>query len=78
MNSYKYGLWKRFFKMDFLTNLDFLLKSHNMKRADLARAIGIAPSTINSWYARGSEKINIKVLKAIIITIIASAFFYMV
>ena len=51
--------------MDFLTNLDFLLKSHNMKRADLARAIGVAPSTINSWYARGSEKVNIKVLKAI-------------
>ena len=25
--------------MDFLTNLDFLLKSHNMKRADLAQAI---------------------------------------
>ncbi len=44
--------------MDFLTNLDFLLKSHNMKRADLAREIGIAPSTINSWYARGSEWIS--------------------
>ena len=36
-----------------------------MKRADLARAIGVAPSTINSWYARGSEKVNIKVLKDI-------------
>jgi len=36
-----------------------------MKRADLARAIDIAPSTINSWYARGSEKVNIKVLKDI-------------
>lgn len=51
--------------MDFLTNLDVLLKSNNMKRADLARAIDIAPSTINSWYARGSEKVNIKVLKDI-------------
>lgn len=51
--------------MDFLTNLDVLLKSNNMKRADLARAINVAPSTINSWYARGSEKINIKVLKDI-------------
>ena len=51
--------------MDFLTNLDLLLKSNNMKRADLARAIHIAPSTINSWYARGSEKVNIKVLKDI-------------
>ena len=36
-----------------------------MKRADLARAIGVAPSTINSWYARGSSKISIKVLKDI-------------
>lgn len=53
------------FKVDFLTNLDVLLKSNNMKRADLARAINIAPSTINSWYARGSEKVNIKVLKDI-------------
>jgi transcriptional regulator with XRE-family HTH domain len=51
--------------MDFLTNLDLLLKSNNMKRADLARAIHVAPSTINSWYARGSEKVNINVLKEI-------------
>ena len=36
-----------------------------MKRADLARAINVAPSTINSWYARGSEKVNINVLKNI-------------
>lgn len=51
--------------MDFLTNLDLLLKNNGMKRADLARAIDVAPSTINSWYARGSEKVNIKVLKDI-------------
>lgn len=35
--------------MVFLDNLDFLLKAHNMKRADLARAIHVAPSTINSF-----------------------------
>ena len=51
--------------MDFLDNLDFLLKSNNMKRVDLARALNIAPSTINSWYARGSDHVNIKVLKDI-------------
>ena len=51
--------------MDFLTNLDVLLKSNHMKRADLARAIHVAPSTINSWYARGAEKVNIQVLKDI-------------
>lgn len=48
--------------MDFLTNLDVLLKSNNMKRVDLARAIGVSPSTINSWYARGSEKVSLKIL----------------
>lgn len=48
--------------MEFLDNLDFLLKSHNMKRADLARALNIAPSTINSWYARGTDKIKLQVL----------------
>jgi transcriptional regulator with XRE-family HTH domain len=48
--------------MEFLDNLDFLLKAHNMKRADLARAIHVAPSTINSWYARGTDKIKLQVL----------------
>lgn len=48
--------------MVFLENLDFLLKAHNMKRADLARAIHVAPSTINSWYARGTDKIKLQVL----------------
>lgn len=48
--------------MTFLTQLDYLLKSHNMKRADLARAIHVAPSTINSWYARGTDKIKLQVL----------------
>lgn len=51
--------------MDFLTNLEILLKNNDMKRADLARAIGVAPSTINSWYARGSEKVSLKVLRDI-------------
>ena len=51
--------------MQFLENLEILLKTHNMKRADLARAIHVAPSTINSWFARGSDNINIKVLKDI-------------
>lgn len=51
--------------MDFLTNLEILLKNNNMKRSELARAINVAPSTINSWYARGSETVNIRVLKDI-------------
>lgn len=51
--------------MQFLANLDFLLKSHNMKRADLARAIHVAPSTINSWFARDTDKIKITALSSI-------------
>ena len=51
--------------MKFLENLDYLLKSHNMKRADLARAINVAPSTINSWYARGTDKVKLEVLTKI-------------
>ena len=30
-------LWKRFFKVDFLTNLEVLLKNNNMNRSDLGR-----------------------------------------
>lgn len=48
--------------MEFLKNLDYLLKANDMKRADLARAIHVAPSTINSWYARGTDKIKLQVL----------------
>lgn len=51
--------------MDFLTNLEILLKKNNMSRADLARAINVAPSTISSWYSRGSENVSIKVLRDI-------------
>lgn len=36
-----------------------------MTRSDLARAIDVAPSTINSWYARGSEKVSITILRKI-------------
>lgn len=53
------------FKVDFLTNLDLLLKQNKITRADLAREIGISPSTINVWYHRGSENISIKILKDI-------------
>lgn len=53
---------KGVFFMEFLNNLDFLLKAHAMKRVDLARALNIAPSTINSWYARGTDKIKLQVL----------------
>ena len=38
--------------MKFLNNLDYLLHINKMSRAELARTIGIAPSTINAWYTK--------------------------
>ena len=33
-----------------------------MSRNDLAKAVGIAPSTVNSWFNRGYENISLKTL----------------
>ncbi len=46
--------------MNFLKNLDILLFSRKMTRSDLARAIDISPSTINSWYNRSCEGVTLK------------------
>ena len=48
--------------MRFLENLDYLLKSNGMTRSDLARAINIAPSTINSWFNRSCDGVALKSL----------------
>lgn len=48
--------------MNFLKNLTHLMEINNMSRNDLAKAVGIAPSTINSWYNRGYENISLKTL----------------
>ena len=48
--------------MRFLENLDYLLKSNKMTRSDLARAINIAPSTINSWFNRSCDGVALKSL----------------
>lgn len=48
--------------MNFLKNLDYLLYTHHMTRADLGRAIDIAPSTINSWFNRSSDGVALKSL----------------
>ena len=51
--------------MAFLDNLNNLLKSHNMTRSDLGRALDIPISTINSWYNRSSDGVALKTLVAI-------------
>lgn len=46
--------------MNFLHNLDYLLHINKMSRAELARTIGIAPSTINAWYTKDYKGITLK------------------
>lgn len=50
--------------MNFLTNLETLLKSRNMTKADLSRELKIPASTISSW-TRNSESINLTTLRKI-------------
>jgi len=46
--------------VNFLNNLDYLLHINKMSRAELARTIGIAPSTINAWYTKDYKGITLK------------------
>ena len=46
--------------MNFLNNLEYLLTINKMSRAELARRIGIAPSTINAWYTKDYKGITLK------------------
>lgn len=48
--------------MNLLDNLTKLMDDKNINRTELAREIGIAPSTINSWYNRSYENISLKTL----------------
>lgn len=48
--------------MRLLENLTYLLKEKNMNRTELAKEIGIAPSTINSWYNRNCDNISLSTL----------------
>lgn len=46
--------------MKFLQNLDRLLNINKISRAELARQIDIAPSTINAWYTKDFKGITLK------------------
>lgn len=48
--------------MKLLDNLDKLMKQKKLNRTELAKEVGIAPSTINSWYNRGCENVTLKTL----------------
>lgn len=51
--------------MQFLTNLDKLLKINHMSRTDLGREIGVSASTINSWFKRSTGGVTLDTLAAI-------------
>lgn len=48
--------------MNFLQNLSILLDDHGMTKAELARQIKIAPSTINAWYTKSADGVSLKTL----------------
>lgn len=48
--------------MYLLENLTNLMQERNINRSELAKEIGIAPSTINSWYNRSYENISLQTL----------------
>lgn len=48
--------------MNFLENLEHLLKYNNMKKSDLAKSIGITQPTINAWYSKGYENVSLSTL----------------
>ena len=46
----------------FLINLDRLIESQGMSKNEFSKKVGIAPSTISSWYNKGYENISLKTL----------------
>lgn len=48
--------------MRLLENLTILMKEKNINRTQLAKEIGIAPSTVNSWFNRNCDNITLSTL----------------
>ena len=46
--------------MNFLHNLENLMNEKKINRSELAKAIGVAPSTINAWYTKDFKGITLK------------------
>ena len=46
----------------FLINLEKLIDKQGISKNEFAKKIGIAPSTISSWYNKGYENISLKTL----------------
>ena len=48
--------------MRLLENLTILMKEKNINRSQLAKEVGIAPSTVNSWFNRNCDNITLSTL----------------
>lgn len=46
--------------MKLLDNIELLMINNKMNRSELARAIGVAPSTINAWFTKDHRGITLK------------------
>lgn len=45
--------------MDFLNNLEKKMNEKNLNKSQLAKGMGVAPSTVNSWFNRSAENITL-------------------
>lgn len=48
--------------MNFLNNLSNLMDLNNINKKELAKVLGISPSTITMWYSRGCDNVSITTL----------------
>lgn len=48
--------------MDFLQNVERLMRVYNINRSELARACGLSASTVNSWWNRSCENVSLQTL----------------
>lgn len=48
--------------LNFLKNLEGLMRERKLNRSELARACGLSTSTVNSWWNRSSENISLQTL----------------
>lgn len=51
--------------MRFLENLEQLLDTHDMKKSELAKSIGITQPTITAWYSKGCDNVSLSILRKI-------------
>ena len=52
-------------EMRFLENLEQLLDTHDMKKSELAKSIGITQPTITAWYSKGCDNVSLSILRKI-------------